>query len=236
LVIYLTTNLVNDKIYIGQTMVNDFNFKYIGSGSLLHKAIKKYGKENFVRTNLQYTDNKEDLDWYEQYWIDFFRKNNWEMYNISAGGDGCKAKGLKRSEETKKRMSESKKGNKNPAKQLWVREKISNSQKGKSRPKGRKATEETKKKISDSWKHRIVSDETKQKMSKSLLGNTYSLGNKQSEETKKKKSDKLKGRIFTEVHRQRLKDSARNRSPEQVKEQKEKMWETRRRKVWSEAI
>ena len=44
MIIYKTTNLVNGKIYIGQDSNNNPN--YYGSGTLLHKAIKKYGLES----------------------------------------------------------------------------------------------------------------------------------------------------------------------------------------------
>ena len=41
--IYLTTNLINNKRYIGMTTKNDSN--YFGSGKLIKWAIKKYGKK-----------------------------------------------------------------------------------------------------------------------------------------------------------------------------------------------
>ena len=50
MVIYKTTNLINGKIYIGQDSKN--NPKYLGSGVIFLKAIKKYGKENFVKETL----------------------------------------------------------------------------------------------------------------------------------------------------------------------------------------
>ena len=43
--IYKITNLINGKIYIGQDS-ND-RLDYFGSGLLIKRAIKKYGKENF---------------------------------------------------------------------------------------------------------------------------------------------------------------------------------------------
>lgn len=47
IVIYKTTNLINNKIYVGKDSHNDSN--YFGSGTILVKAIKKYGKENFKK-------------------------------------------------------------------------------------------------------------------------------------------------------------------------------------------
>ena len=45
--IYITTNMVNGKRYIGQKKFCDGWKTYLGSGKLLKKAIKKYCKENF---------------------------------------------------------------------------------------------------------------------------------------------------------------------------------------------
>ena len=48
--IYKTTNLLNDKIYIGKKVYRkkDDNW-YLGSGIYLNRAIKKYGRENFKK-------------------------------------------------------------------------------------------------------------------------------------------------------------------------------------------
>jgi len=48
--IYKTTNLINGKIYIGQSFKH--NCKYLGSGIFLKRAIKKYGIENFRRNRI----------------------------------------------------------------------------------------------------------------------------------------------------------------------------------------
>ena len=43
--IYLTTNLINGKRYVGQTTINkSLNKNYLGSGNLIVQAIQKYGK------------------------------------------------------------------------------------------------------------------------------------------------------------------------------------------------
>ena len=57
--IYKTTNLVNGKIYIGQH-IGKVNDSYLGSGVVLHNAIRKYGRCNFKREILRlcYTEHE----------------------------------------------------------------------------------------------------------------------------------------------------------------------------------
>lgn len=52
MVIYITTNLINGKQYIGKDARN--NPKYLGSGTYLIKSIKKYGKENFKKEIIEH--------------------------------------------------------------------------------------------------------------------------------------------------------------------------------------
>jgi len=56
--IYKTTNLINNKIYVGKhkTSAND---GYLGSGLILGYAVDKYGKENFKREILEYGKFRE---------------------------------------------------------------------------------------------------------------------------------------------------------------------------------
>jgi len=86
--IYKTTNLKNQKIYIGQTSKSEEE-EYLGSGLILLKAIKKYGKEVFSREIIEFCENKKKADIQEKYWIKFYSANTREIgYNISQGGNG----------------------------------------------------------------------------------------------------------------------------------------------------
>ncbi len=67
MIIYKTTNLINGKFYVGKDASNNPN--YYGSGLLLAKAIKKYGKENFKKEILEECQSLKDLNIREKYWI-----------------------------------------------------------------------------------------------------------------------------------------------------------------------
>lgn len=88
--IYKTTNLINNKIYIGKHKSSKFNPKYKGSGKLLKKAIKKYGYNNFETILICECENLKELNEKEKYYIeklDSLYINN-RGYNITLGGDG----------------------------------------------------------------------------------------------------------------------------------------------------
>lgn len=84
--IYLTKNLVNGKMYIGQDTKD--NLEYLGSGVAIRHAIKKYGKQNFSKTILvDKIDNIVLLNYWESFYISLFNaQENEAFYNIAAGG------------------------------------------------------------------------------------------------------------------------------------------------------
>lgn len=62
---------------------------YLGSGKLITRAIKKYGRENFKREILSYADSKEELANLEIFFIkEYDATNNKDFYNIYIGGSG----------------------------------------------------------------------------------------------------------------------------------------------------
>lgn len=109
--IYLTINLINGKIYIGQLTRIGLH-GYLGSGARFKKALKKYGKQNFTRVTLCYCDNQEDLNKMEIYWIAYFNSTDAKIgYNVTTGGFGVSGfsarKGQKLSEQHKAKISQS---------------------------------------------------------------------------------------------------------------------------------
>lgn len=117
--IYITTNLINKKKYIGQKKIvkNDSHWKtYLGSGNALKKAVTKYGKENFDRKIIDIAFSFEELNKLELFYTKAFSVvTDREWYNLCYGGGGIKGiVGLKRTEETKQKLREAKLGEKNP--------------------------------------------------------------------------------------------------------------------------
>lgn len=104
--VYLLTNTVNQKIYVGQTwypleyrMGRDGG-KYSNS-VYLYGAIQKYGVNSFSYRVLEECADQQEADQHEQYWIDFYKSRDHKIgYNIKGGG----SVGL-HSEETKAKIS-----------------------------------------------------------------------------------------------------------------------------------
>ena len=140
----------------------------------------------FVLNNLTeeqaFCNEIDFISWYGR--VDL---NNGILRNLTDGGDG--PSGAIRSEETKRKMSEAKKGKTNSEEHI---RKVSEANKGKTR------SEETKRKISESRKGQglgiLKSEETKRKISESLKGKLNPMfGKTRSEESRRKQSESSKG-------------------------------------------
>ena len=108
--LYIITNKINGKVYIGQTYKttekragnNGLSYK---SSPLFYNAIQKYGWYNFYTVELCSAINKANSDCLERYYIKTYDSTNPEKgYNIAPGGSSFFL-GRKHSEETKKKMS-----------------------------------------------------------------------------------------------------------------------------------
>lgn len=212
--VYLTTNLVNGKIYVGQYTFKRnkrMNANYIGSGTTLELAIEKYGRNNFKRKILKLCYNINQLNGYETFYTLKYNpkldpnigynqvigpvrrsgnKNPMSYDNVKRKirGSNHPMYGKHLSEETKKKISSKLSGDKNPFY-------------------GHHHTEECKKQQSEKMKKFYQTEDGKAAMEKirsKLIGRKMpdnikekiSLGNlgvKRSEETKKNMSLSRKG-------------------------------------------
>ncbi len=138
--IYQVTNLINGKIYIGQTTnrrgirglmtLNSLKNCYKDNLHLI-SSFKKYGIDNFKRDIIDSVKNKEKLDEKEVFYIRKFNTLDPNFgYNIRGGGSNGKL-----SNKTKKKMSKKRKGEKNPMygkhHSKETKQKISEKRKGK---------------------------------------------------------------------------------------------------------
>lgn len=117
--IYKITNLVNNKIYIGQTVNYEERVRHHKQTAFrenskeknrpLYKAIRKYGVDNFKFEIIDEASNLDELNNKEIYWIAYYDccVDNDKGYNLDKGGKN----GLK-SEETKRKMREAQMGEK----------------------------------------------------------------------------------------------------------------------------
>ena len=86
--LYEIKNNLNNNIYIGVHETKDINDGYMGSGNIIKKAIKKYGKENFSKRILEYFDAREKMYKREAEILtpEFIKSG--KVYNLSPGGLG----------------------------------------------------------------------------------------------------------------------------------------------------
>ena len=86
MIIYKTINLITREYYIGKDGKN--NPDYLGSGLILKRAIKKYGRENFVKEILEVCSNEKELNLAEIRWVDEKVVEDPNSYNLVLGGQG----------------------------------------------------------------------------------------------------------------------------------------------------
>jgi hypothetical protein len=84
--VYITTNLINKKYYIGKHK-GEVDDKYLGSGVVLKQAIEKYGRVNFRKDILIVCSTEEEVNHWERITIQEHLANP-NCYNIAPGGEG----------------------------------------------------------------------------------------------------------------------------------------------------
>lgn len=188
-VIYLRTNSINGKQYVGQATnlkERQYSWNCVSksyAGNVIDNARKKYGVEAFDFEILKECKDDELNKW-EMYYIKKLNTKTPNGYNMTDGGDG--ANGLSWSEESKRKQSERFKGKNHPNY-------------------GKCFSEEHKRNISKALKGRKFTEEWRRKQSESHKGK------KQSEETKRKRIEKLKGKPKSEEARRKIGEANRLR-------------------------
>ena len=223
--IYVTTNKINGKKYIGKHQTSDLNDNYLGSGILLKQAIKKYGKKNFEKEILFVFDNESEMNDKEKELITESVILCDDYYNISFGGQGGKIlndeslllvhqkiKITHNSNDLKRKKSEAAiEGHKNKTIGMY----------------GKKHTEETKRKQRLSrieWQKnnihpaigRIVTEETREKLRIANTGDKNpAFGKKYTDEERQKISDMTSGEkngMYGKKHSPETKEKIRQKA------------------------
>ena len=85
-IVYKITNIENGYFYIGVHSTYNIDDGYLGSGKLIKRAVKKYGKDSFKKDILYVFESKDDAYQKEKDIVnkEFIRKNN--VYNLALGG------------------------------------------------------------------------------------------------------------------------------------------------------
>jgi hypothetical protein len=169
---------------------------YIGKGTNKRLYVRgktdiKPPKDKYRIIYLKQNLTEEEAFKHETYMIAVFGRKDLGtgiLHNRTNGGDG--SSGVVVSEETKLKMSKTRKG-----------KSFSGEHKRKISEAKKQQTEETRKKISQANRGKKRSEEQRKLMSERVKGR------KHSEETKKKMSEKRKGRVFSEEHKQKIREA-----------------------------
>jgi len=86
--VYQIKNEINGKIYIGKHSTNNFDDNYMGSGTRITRAIKKYGIENFTKRIIDVCLTEEQAFELESFIVDKEFIERSDTYNILIGGAG----------------------------------------------------------------------------------------------------------------------------------------------------
>lgn len=84
--VYKTTNSTNGHFYIGVHKTSNPNDSYLGSGLVIKKAIKEYGRPCFIKEVLFVFDNAIDAYAKERELVDAEFVARRDTYNITEGG------------------------------------------------------------------------------------------------------------------------------------------------------
>jgi len=170
--VYKIVNKTNGKFYIGcrSTKKDIHEDNYMGSGTCVKSAIRKYGKANFYKVIITECETDQEKFETEALFVTSELINDPLCYNLQTGGLG----GRTQSPETREKWKKAMKGKPSPMK-------------------GKKHSAETRELLSRANIGNTHTQETKKKISMSTAGQTNGngsmTGRKHSKETKQKMRD-----------------------------------------------
>ena len=226
---YKIINKHNLKFYYGVHSTDNLNDNYMGSGTIIKRLVKKFGKDSFEKRILKFFKNEEEMFDYEKKFITEDIINDPNCYNLVNGGNGYQI-GHIVTQEVKEKLSKksasrnsSQKGykyvNKNKINKMVPPNKI-NEYLLDGWDVGVYISAESKQKLRTSpMKGKKMSAESKLKMSLAKKGKpAHNKGIPQTEEVKKKISKTLTG--FKHSKESRLKMSNSRKGKKQSEESK----------------
>lgn len=197
LFIYKITNLLDNKVYIGQTNNPGIRWSNHKSDAKLNKrnyplynSMNKYGIDNFKYEAIQICNTQEEADQLEKDLITQYKSQDRNFgYNIAPGGSR-----VSHSQETKDKLSQQKR--------KFYQKRLQET--------GQKITEEERQKLSISHKGQKSANKGKQLSEKQreILRQSH-LGRVHSEEEKRKRSESLRLRYQNDPE---LKERVRQKS------------------------
>ena len=201
--VYITTNLINGKRYIGAKKFDSRNVwkNYLGSGKAFSNALDKYGKENFIKEIISIHYSYEELFNAEEKMIKFCNATKSDnYYNISDGqysdnwASYTEFQRKQLTDKMKERNYWNRKDEEAQRKQIEMKEKYLKEFSGEGNPfYGKKHSQESLDKMSKSHKGKTCGDKNGKYWKGKISPNK---GKKMSQEAKNKMSDSAKKRII----------------------------------------
>lgn len=196
--IYLITNIITKKAYVGMSKNSEKRFDkhkrnaISGVNRRLYDSMRKHGIENFKMEVIDFAETRDIAAEKERLWIASLGTLMPNGYNMTAGGDG----GYTLSSWTEEEINA-----------LYRRQGLSRA--------GRVVSDETRNKISEKHKGKVISEEQRQKIRKTLLEKGISppdkfkwcagqvgafTGRSHSEQTKRKLSEFRTGKSYYDLY------------------------------------
>ncbi len=240
--VYKITNILNNKIYIGQSMSPTKRWKRhtylsqskIKSNQYIHRAMNKYGVYNFIFDIVKECNSKDEVNQVEFDLINEYKTRDKNFgYNIKPGG--YKRGGWKHSEETKAKQKTNWKNIHTPESII----KATESRRGYSHSK------ETKKKMSEAGKNNLHNGNYKkgrsrpeEETNKSMITAAKNYGSKVCNATDCYRADgsKVNGIRYCSMHEQRFRKYGTTVLPPRVAHNKGKPLSNETKRKLSESL